>query len=87
MVCLPLALSMCCSTGWKYNGKTSSLGAIRKIVEDLHIQVENLCTFLPQEKVGKFTEMNAQQLLVETEKALSGTTLHKDHMKLIELQK
>lgn len=60
---------------------------IKALAEDLGIQVTNLCTFLPQEKVGKFTELNPQQLLLETELALSTTTLHADHQKLIKLQR
>jgi hypothetical protein len=57
------------------------------VVEDLGIDVTNLCTFLPQEKVGKFTELNAQQLLLETERALSTTKLHAHHQELIRLQR
>ena len=52
------------------------------------IQVDNLCTFLPQEKVGQFTQLNPQQLLVETERALHGATgskLQDMHQKLINL--
>lgn len=38
---------------------------------ELNIQVSNLCQFLPQEKVTEFARMNPQQLLENTEKAVS----------------
>jgi len=62
---------------------------VKELVEQrLGVQVDNLCTFLPQEKVGQFTQLNPQQLLLETEKALcgaNGSPLHKLHEELITL--
>lgn len=54
------------------------IGKIRKndnkkvedLVQDLNIQVGNLCQFLPQEKVAEFARMNPQELLENTEKAV-----------------
>ena len=37
----------------------------------LNIQVGNLCQFLPQEKVADFAKMTQQELLENTEKAVS----------------
>ena len=61
---------------------------VKNVVEELSIRIDNLCTFLPQEKVGKFTEMDAQKLLLHTEQALAGSGMdfHKHHMDLIEMQ-
>jgi hypothetical protein len=36
---------------WKYNGAVVSQVRVRETVERLGIQINNLCTFLPQEKV------------------------------------
>lgn len=37
----------------------------------MNIQLDNLCQFLPQEKVVEFTKMSSQDLLESTEKAVS----------------
>jgi structural maintenance of chromosomes protein 5 len=81
------------SSVWKYNGVATTQQRIKELVQRLGIQVNNLCTFLPQEKVGAFTEMDAKQLLVESEKALENTkltekagTLMELHQELIRMQ-
>ena len=43
---------------------------VEDLVNDLNIQVGNLCQFLPQEKVAEFARMNPQELLESTEKAV-----------------
>jgi hypothetical protein len=40
-------------------------------MKKLHIQVDNLCQFLPQEKVAEFTNMSKCDLLENTEKCVS----------------
>ncbi len=52
------------------NDKQVKLKEIEELVGDLNIQVDNLCQFLPQEKVAEFARMNPQQLLESTEKAV-----------------
>ena len=49
------------------------------------IHIDNLCTFLPQDKVGNFSGFDKQALLVETEKSLSGH-LYSTHQDLIKLE-
>jgi hypothetical protein len=41
-------------------------------VAKLHIQVDNLCQFLPQDKVPEFAKMDAQTLLQATQLAVRG---------------
>jgi structural maintenance of chromosomes protein 5 len=72
---------------WKVDDQPATKERVQEVVKALGIEVNNLCTFLPQEKVGKFTEMDAQQLLVETERALTATDLAETHTKLIDMQK
>lgn len=72
---------------WRLDEEVTTHTRVQEMVKDLGIEVNNLCTFLPQEKVGKFTEMDAQQLLVETEKSLTATDLHDTHNKLVDKQK
>ena len=55
----------------------SSLGVffpplqVEQTVARLGIQVDNLCQFLPQDKVSDFARMTQQELLENTEKAVS----------------
>ena len=71
-----------------WNGKSVSGKRVReKASEDFQIQIDNLCTFLPQEKVGSFSGLNSKNLLLETEKTLSeNNDLYNTHLKLIEMQ-
>ncbi|KZR98750.1 putative SMC5, structural maintenance of chromosome protein 5, partial [Daphnia magna] len=43
---------------------------IEQIIHKLHIQVDNLCQFLPQEQVQNFSRMKDKQLLIGTMKAV-----------------
>lgn len=68
------------------NDEKVNLKAVKKLVsEDYGIAVDNLCTFLPQDKVGNFSGFNYQALLCETEKSL-GANLYEKHQKLIQLE-
>ena len=69
------------------NGHKSNLKAVKEIVTERYkINIDNLCTFLPQDKVGSFSGFDKQALLMETEKSLS-MSLYTTHMDLIELEK
>lgn len=72
---------------WKYQGRPSSQEAVRELVESFKIQIDNLCTFLPQDKVGSFTEHGARERLIEVEKALTKANLLKQHEELIDRQR
>jgi chromosome segregation ATPase len=75
-------------SSFKVNGQKATQDNVKAMMKEMGIQLTNLCTFLPQEKVGQFTEMNPQQLLIETEKALSTgqVDLHETHVELIKEQ-
>mmetsp|Transcript_14487 Transcript_14487/g.23628 ORF Transcript_14487/g.23628 Transcript_14487/m.23628 type:complete len:1118 (-) Transcript_14487:142-3495(-) len=69
------------------NGTKTPLKSVRELVtEDYHINIDNLCTFLPQDKVGNFSGFDKQALLLETEKSLS-SALYDTHQQLIKLEK
>ncbi|CAM9872071.1 unnamed protein product [Ectocarpus sp. 8 AP-2014] len=85
------------SSNWHINGRSHSTKEVDNKIRALGIQVDNLCTMLPQasdacmtprrqDKVGDFSGFTPDKLLLETEKALSGTELYDPHMKLIDLQ-
>ena len=65
---------------------SSNAKEVQKIVDRTGAQIANLCTFLPQEKVGEFSGFDAVQLLNETEKAVGGPNQHADHRQLVALQ-
>lgn len=59
---------------------------VQKLVADTyHIQVENLCTFLPQDKVGSFSGMSSQGYLEALEQSIS-TEIYNTHGELIRME-
>lgn len=71
-----------------WNGEVVSGKKVReRASQQFQIQLDNLCTFLPQEKVGNFSGISSKELLLETEKTLSDNQdLYDTHMKLIKMQ-
>eukprot|EP00040_Diaphanoeca_grandis_P018923 m.99595 g.99595 ORF g.99595 m.99595 type:complete len:1081 (+) comp27172_c0_seq1:128-3370(+) len=69
------------------NGKRITKQDAKSIISGLHIDVENLCQCLPQEKVQDFAKMNPQQILQSTQKAAGGEQMLQQHQELIELGK
>ena len=59
---------------------------VRELMASCHIQVDNLCVLLAQDRVGKFAELKPTELLLETEKAADADIYNK-HQRLIELRK
>jgi len=51
----------------------------------LNIQLDNLCQFLPQDRVQEFAKMDNYSRLLSTEKAVAAEELAFKHEKLIEL--
>ncbi|XP_066922667.1 structural maintenance of chromosomes protein 5-like [Clytia hemisphaerica] len=77
------------STNSKFeiNGRVVTESAVINTVKKMNIQMDNLCQFLPQDRVIEFAKMNARELLVATEKAVGPDGMHADHVKLIDLRK
>ncbi|KAH9884871.1 hypothetical protein F4778DRAFT_762024 [Xylariomycetidae sp. FL2044] len=79
---------------WWLNGKESTHKAIQGLTRNLRIQIDNLCQFLPQDKVAEFAGLTPIQLLHETLRAAAPEEmigwqtqlidLHKDHKKVKE---
>ncbi|QDZ24513.1 structural maintenance of chromosomes protein 5 [Chloropicon primus] len=59
------------SSTWLVNGSRATLTEVQKHVKRLNVQIENLCQFLPQDKVVSFAKLSPEELLKETEKAIS----------------
>lgn len=72
------------STEWFLNGQKATQAAVLEKVSDLKIQVDNLCQFLPQDKVVMFARLTPTELLKETEKSIGDGELYNIHRELIE---
>jgi len=72
---------------WKINGKKAGVKEVEKKVQEFKIQVDNLCQFLPQDKVHDFSRLNSKGLLDSTVDAVGDLSLKEQHAKLKELQK
>ncbi|KAG0363943.1 Structural maintenance of chromosomes protein 5, partial [Gamsiella multidivaricata] len=70
---------------WKINGENKTQKDVMKKVQSFNIQVDNLCQFLPQDRVSEFAQMSPQELLKETQRAVGGEEMLTDHQRLIGL--
>ncbi|XP_067666413.1 structural maintenance of chromosomes protein 5-like [Haliotis asinina] len=71
---------------WTVNGRKANIKSVELMVSNLNIQVGNLCQFLPQDRVAEFAKMTQQELLENTQKAVS-EDLYELHQKLKEARK
>ncbi|KAI0287939.1 hypothetical protein B0F90DRAFT_1827934 [Multifurca ochricompacta] len=65
------------------NGQAATGREVTNKMNELNIQVGNLCSFLPQDKVSEFAHMSSQQLLRETQRAAGDPHLTSWHDTLI----
>ncbi|GJJ69205.1 structural maintenance of chromosomes protein 5 [Entomortierella parvispora] len=70
---------------WKINGENKTQKEVMKKVQSFNIQVDNLCQFLPQDRVSEFAQMTPQELLKETQRAIGGDEMVAAHQKMIDL--
>ncbi|PBK65782.1 P-loop containing nucleoside triphosphate hydrolase protein [Armillaria solidipes] len=66
------------------NGVSAIGREISSQMAALNVQIGNLCTFLPQDKVSEFAAMSPQDLLKETQRAAGDQNLTAWHKTLIE---
>lgn len=74
------------SSEWKINGSPASMEKVTKLTKEYSVQIDNLCAFLPQDRVVEFAQLKPVELLQETEKAIGDTELHDRHMELVKLR-
>lgn len=65
------------------NNRSSTEKAVKEICKSLNIQLDNLCHFLPQERVAEFAGLSPEKLLLETERTLGDGSLLQMHEDLI----
>lgn len=71
---------------WKVNGAPVPLERVKTEMKNLGVQLDNLCQFLPQDRVVEFAKMSSQELLQETEKAIGNAELYDMHKQLIDMK-
>lgn len=68
------------------NGKPSNKKAILETARSFSIQIDNLCQFLPQDKVVEFAAMSPIELLKSTQRAVASQEMIDMHTNLKELR-
>ncbi|KAK4514210.1 54S ribosomal protein L2 mitochondrial [Mucor velutinosus] len=74
------------SSIWRINGKNCPSREVQAIVNGFNIQVDNLCQFLPQDRVAEFAELTPPLLLQRTQAAAGKAELHEMQQKLVRLR-
>eukprot|EP00240_Pyramimonas_obovata_P000067 CAMPEP_0118947068 /NCGR_PEP_ID=MMETSP1169-20130426/45317_1 /TAXON_ID=36882 /ORGANISM="Pyramimonas obovata, Strain CCMP722" /LENGTH=1143 /DNA_ID=CAMNT_0006893203 /DNA_START=136 /DNA_END=3568 /DNA_ORIENTATION=+ len=74
------------SSEWKLNGHTVDAKKVLEQISELNVQLDNLCQFLPQDRVVAFSQLKPTELLMETEKAIGDAHLRKMHQDLIDMR-
>ncbi|KAM6226234.1 structural maintenance of chromosomes protein 5 [Spheniscus humboldti] len=67
---------------WFINRKPTTLKTVEEQIAALNIQVDNLCQFLPQDKVGEFAKLSKIELLEATEKSIGPPEMYQFHCEL-----
>ncbi|XP_044744459.1 structural maintenance of chromosomes protein 5 isoform X2 [Coccinella septempunctata] len=71
---------------WLINNTRKSLKEVLETIKAYNIQVDNLCQFLPQDRVQDFAKMDKQELLKATQLALCREDLFEKQQKLIDFK-
>ncbi|NXE08260.1 SMC5 protein, partial [Lophotis ruficrista] len=70
------------TSAWFINRKPTTLKIVEEQIAALNIQVDNLCQFLPQDKVGEFAKLTKIELLEATEKSIGPPEMYQFHCEL-----
>lgn len=68
------------------NGGPATGKAVQTLASSFNIQIDNLCQFLPQDKVVEFAQMSPIELLGSTQRAAAGSDMTKMHEELKQLR-
>ena len=72
---------------WHLNGSLATKVEVKALIDSVNIQIDNVCQFLPQDKVVEFAKLDQYELLKETEKAVGSDGMFADHERLIKKHK
>eukprot|EP01039_Chlorochromonas_danica_P006137 gene6137-6757_t len=56
---------------WFRNNQLVKQSEIKELMNELSIDVDNLCSFMPQDRVGLFSQFSAKEILQETLKSIN----------------
>jgi len=70
------------SSTWRVNSVVVKQERVKEEMHKLGVQLDNLCQFLPQDRVVEFARLTPEALLKETEKAIGNAELHQMHEEL-----
>ncbi|SMR52588.1 unnamed protein product [Zymoseptoria tritici ST99CH_1E4] len=74
-------------TQFLLDGRKSTKKAVMDLARSFSIQVDNLCQFLPQDRVVEFAALSPIDLLVETQRAAAPEQMSKWHEQLKDMRK
>lgn len=72
------------TNAWTIDDSASDEKQVRGLVRSFNIQLDNLCHFLPQERVAEFATLSPEKLLLEVERTLGDGSLLEAHEALIQ---
>ncbi|ETW03539.1 hypothetical protein H310_04967 [Aphanomyces invadans] len=72
---------------WHIDNKESTLNKVKEVLSKAKIQIDNLCQFLPQDKVGDFSRMTPTQLLKATQAAIGNGELAGQQEEILKMEK
>lgn len=75
------------STKYFLNGRPATHKAVQQLVHSFSIQIDNLCQFLPQDRVAEFAGLDSISLLRETQRAAAPPKVLAMHEALISIGK
>ncbi|KAL2314493.1 hypothetical protein POMI540_1912 [Schizosaccharomyces pombe] len=75
------------SSSFSINREACATSSITSLMDTFNVQLNNLCHFLPQDRVAEFAQLDPYSRLMETERAIDHEGLLPAHEKLIDLRK
>jgi structural maintenance of chromosomes protein 5 len=78
------------SSKWSLNNKPATQAQVKQLMASLNIDLNNLCSFMPQDRVGAFTQQSAKGILEKTLESIKSSgerNLHQEQMDLAEEQR
>lgn len=73
-------------TKWYVNKVSVSEQEVKRLLKVFNIQLDNLCQFLPQDRVSKFADLKGEDLLKEIERCYQNGELLEQHEQIIALK-
>ena len=78
------------SSKWSIDGRNATQLSVKQLMSNLNIDLNNLCSFMPQDRVGAFTQQSARGILEKTLECIKTNgerNLREEQLELTEQQK